>query len=209
MRCLSKPSHLSRPLDWDPTGTGPLPVTGAHGPGSPVRHCSFTGNKRGCVTHLGESPRALSGAPDCLPCLSEVNTGWEQDSQSLPVALSQGPQLPLLHRAGGGRPCRSPPSATAWRAGLAWGRGPGSRCLGPVRVCGLVGCRAEQARPREAWAGTAGVPGTRPSRPSLQLLEASTTTALFTRGHGPSGRVRYRRQEQQADSDPQPQRTQQ
>lgn len=63
---------------------------------------------------------------------------------------------------------------------MGWGAG-----LGPVRLCGPAGRRAE-------WAGAVGVLGAWPSCPSLQLSEASTTTALFTGGHGPSGRVRYR-----------------
>lgn len=52
-------------------------------------------------------------------------------------------------------------------------------------VCGPAGRRAE-------WVGAVGVPDTWPSRPSRQLLKASSATALFTGGHGPSGRLHYR-----------------
>lgn len=52
-------------------------------------------------------------------------------------------------------------------------------------VCGPAGRRAE-------WVGAVGVPDTWPSRPSRQLLKASSATALFTSGHGPSGRLHYR-----------------
>ena len=61
---------------------------------------------------------------------------------------------------------------------------PGGRS-GPRGICGPAGHGAE-------WAGAVGVPGAWPSRLSLQLLKASSTTALFTGGHGPSGRLHYR-----------------
>lgn len=82
--------------------------------------------------------------------------------------------------------------------------------LGPVGVCGQEGCRAERARHAgkpgqglwECWA-----PG--PPAPACSCWRHPQMKALFTRGHGPSGRVRYRqagaagRQSFTASKDPQ------
>ena len=155
---------------------------------------------RGGVSHAGVSPRAPRGARlSTLPSQSEHWLGTRQQE----APRGPRPRTTVATAAQGWRgealqvPTLSQGCSCCRVERLGWGAG-----LGPVRICGPAGRRAE-------WAGAVGVLGAWPSCPSLQLSEASTTTALFTGGHGPSGRVCYRRAGAAGRQSSRPQRTQQ
>lgn len=128
-------------------------------------------------------------APGCPPCPSKVDTGWEQaEASPWPSAKDHrrhcctGPvagaalQVPTLNQ---GCSCRRLEVGSVSHQVQAGGR-PGPRGdLWPSGTQGRVG-------------GGCGCAGAWPSRLSLQLLKASSTMALFTGGHGPSGRLHYR-----------------
>lgn len=129
-------------------------------------------------------------APGCPPHSPKVNTGRKRGSRPTRGPRPRTTVGTAAQGRWGGRPCRSPPltkgvPAAGWRWAPVSHRVQAGGGLGPVGLCGPAGRKAE-------WAGAVGVPGTWPSRPSLQLLKASSTTALFTGGHGPSGRLHYR-----------------